>query len=131
MNINKTNIGLLLGDPSGIGPELTVKLLDSDISEKANVIVIGERKVLELTLGRGRGRFLRSLLLVRLRLGGSSGGGRRGRRPTRLVEGWVLRVELLGGIVGSSLGGRGCRRRRHGSRRGCVWLKEKMLNPPC
>ena len=46
MNINKTNIGLLLGDPSGIGPELTVKLLDSDISEKANVIVIGERKVL-------------------------------------------------------------------------------------
>ena len=47
MNINKTNIGLLLGDPSGIGPELTVKLLDSDISEKANVIVIGEKKILE------------------------------------------------------------------------------------
>ena len=39
MNINKTNIGLLLGDPSGIGPELTVKLLDSDVSEKANILV--------------------------------------------------------------------------------------------
>ena len=47
MSLNKTNIGLLLGDPSGIGPELTVKLLDSDVSEKANVIVIGEKKVLE------------------------------------------------------------------------------------
>ena len=30
MSLNKTNIGLLLGDPSGIGPELTVKLLDSN-----------------------------------------------------------------------------------------------------
>ena len=47
MSLNKTNIGLLLGDPSGIGPELTVKLLDSDVSEKANVIVIGEKKILE------------------------------------------------------------------------------------
>ena len=47
MNLNKTNIGLLLGDPSGIGPELTVKLLDSDVSEKANVLIIGEKKVLE------------------------------------------------------------------------------------
>ena len=47
MSLNKTNIGLLLGDPSGIGPELTVKLLDSDVSEKANILVIGEKKVLE------------------------------------------------------------------------------------
>ena len=47
MNLNKTNIGLLLGDPSGIGPELTVKLLDSNVSEKANIVVIGEKKVLE------------------------------------------------------------------------------------
>ena len=47
MNLNKTNIGLLLGDPSGIGPELTVKLLDSDVSEKANILIIGEKKVLE------------------------------------------------------------------------------------
>ena len=47
MNLNKTNIGLLLGDPSGIGPELTVKLLDSDVSEKANIVVIGEKKVFE------------------------------------------------------------------------------------
>ena len=47
MNLNKTNIGLLLGDPSGIGPELTVKLLDSNVSEKANILIIGEKKVLE------------------------------------------------------------------------------------
>ena len=47
MSLNKTNIGLLLGDPSGIGPELTVKLLDSDVSEKANILIIGEKKVLE------------------------------------------------------------------------------------
>ena len=47
MSLNKTNIGLLLGDPSGIGPELTVKLLDSNVSEKANIVVIGEKKVLE------------------------------------------------------------------------------------
>ena len=47
MSLNKTNIGLLLGDPSGIGPELTVKLLDSNVSEKANILIIGEKKVLE------------------------------------------------------------------------------------
>ena len=47
MSLNKTNIGLLLGDPSGIGPELTIKLLDSDVSEKANILIIGEKKVLE------------------------------------------------------------------------------------
>ena len=47
---------------------------------------IGEREVLEITLGRGRGRFLRSLLLVRLRLGGSGSGGRRRRRAARCVR---------------------------------------------
>ena len=47
MSLNKTNIGLLLGDPSGIGPELAVKLLDSNVSEKANILVIGEKKILE------------------------------------------------------------------------------------
>ena len=47
MSLNKTNIGLLLGDPSGIGPELTVKLLDSNVSEKANILIIGEKKALE------------------------------------------------------------------------------------
>ena len=44
---NNINIGLLLGDPSGIGPELITKLLSEEITNKANIIVIGEKNVLE------------------------------------------------------------------------------------
>ena len=47
MSQNKINIALLLGDPSGIGPELVSKLLNEDITNKANVIVIGEKNILE------------------------------------------------------------------------------------
>ena len=47
MSQNKINIALLLGDPSGIGPELVSKLLKEDITKKANVIVIGEKNILE------------------------------------------------------------------------------------
>ena len=47
MSLNKINIALLLGDPSGIGPELVSKLLSEDITNKANIIIIGERKILE------------------------------------------------------------------------------------
>ena len=46
MENNKPIIGVLLGDPSGIGPELVSKLLNHQESEKANVIVIGEKNVL-------------------------------------------------------------------------------------
>ena len=41
MNQNKINIALLLGDPSGIGPELVTRLLSEEITNKANIIVIG------------------------------------------------------------------------------------------
>ena len=41
MNENKINIALLLGDPSGIGPELISKLLAEDITNKANIVLIG------------------------------------------------------------------------------------------
>ena len=34
---NKSNIALLLGDPAGIGPELVSKLLNDDITKKANI----------------------------------------------------------------------------------------------
>ena len=44
---NKSNIALLLGDPAGIGPELVSKLLNDDITEKANIVVIGEKQVFE------------------------------------------------------------------------------------
>ena len=44
---NKVNIGLLLGDPSGIGPELISKLLKRNELDEANIIIIGEKKILE------------------------------------------------------------------------------------
>jgi len=47
MTKNKINIAILLGDPSGIGPELVTKLLSEEITNKANIIVIGEKNILE------------------------------------------------------------------------------------
>ena len=44
---NKINIALLLGDPSGIGPELISKLLNNEIANNANIVVIGEKNILE------------------------------------------------------------------------------------
>ena len=44
MHQNKINIALLLGDPSGIGPELLSKLLNKEITNNANIVVIGEKK---------------------------------------------------------------------------------------
>ena len=40
---DKVNIALLLGDPSGIGPELISKLLPNKELDEANILVIGER----------------------------------------------------------------------------------------
>ena len=47
MSQNKINIAILLGDPSGIGPELVTKLLSEKIVDRANIIVIGEKNILE------------------------------------------------------------------------------------
>ena len=47
MSVNKINIAILLGDPSGIGPELVSKLLSEEITNQANIIVIGEKNILE------------------------------------------------------------------------------------
>ncbi|MDG2198870.1 MAG: 4-hydroxythreonine-4-phosphate dehydrogenase PdxA [SAR324 cluster bacterium] len=45
----KPRIALIPGDPSGIGPELVAKLLaEPGISEEADVLVIGDRHVLEM-----------------------------------------------------------------------------------
>ncbi|MDA7573088.1 4-hydroxythreonine-4-phosphate dehydrogenase PdxA [Candidatus Pelagibacter sp.] len=47
MPVNKINIAILLGDPSGIGPELVSKLISEKITNQANIIVIGEKNILE------------------------------------------------------------------------------------
>ena len=47
--MNEPVIGLMLGDATGIGPEISAKLLASGAaSEVAHVIVIGDRRVLDL-----------------------------------------------------------------------------------
>ena len=43
MTNKKRNIAVLLGDPSGIGPELVSKLLSQNELDQANIIVIGEK----------------------------------------------------------------------------------------
>ena len=47
MSENRINIGLLLGDPSGIGPELISKLLTEKITDSVNIVVIGEKSILD------------------------------------------------------------------------------------
>ena len=47
MTNKKRNIAILLGDPSGIGPELVSKLLSQNELDQANIIIIGEKNILE------------------------------------------------------------------------------------
>ena len=47
MTQTKANIAVLLGDPAGIGPELISKLLKEEVTNKANIVVIGEKEILE------------------------------------------------------------------------------------
>ena len=47
--MNKPIIGLMLGDVTGIGPEISARLLASGVAnELANVVVIGDKRVLDL-----------------------------------------------------------------------------------
>lgn len=51
-------IGLMLGDVTGIGPEISAKLLASGAAaESANVVVIGDRRVLDLGIRDARVSF--------------------------------------------------------------------------
>jgi len=44
----KPKIGIIPGDPSGIGPELITRLLaDTDVREKADILLIGDRHIFE------------------------------------------------------------------------------------
>lgn len=46
--MNKPVIGLVQGDPAGIGPELMVKLLsDTTVTNRADIIIIGDPSVIE------------------------------------------------------------------------------------
>ena len=46
---NLPTIGLMLGDVTGIGPEITAKLLANEKTrEKANVVIVGDQRVLAL-----------------------------------------------------------------------------------
>ena len=47
--MTKPKVGLLLGDPTGIGPEIVAKLLTRpDVHEHADLVVIGDRRVFEM-----------------------------------------------------------------------------------
>lgn len=47
--MDKPTIGITIGDPSGIGPEVVVKaLLSSNITKDANFIVIGDKNVISM-----------------------------------------------------------------------------------
>ena len=45
--MKKKIIAILLGDHSGVGPELVVRLLNENITNEANIVIIGEKKILE------------------------------------------------------------------------------------
>ena len=54
----KPMIGLMLGDVTGIGPEVAVKLLSDPLThEKAKVLVVGDRRVLELGMADSKAQF--------------------------------------------------------------------------
>ncbi len=45
----KPKIGVLLGDPNGVGPEMAVKLLaGEDVRERADILVIGDQRILRM-----------------------------------------------------------------------------------
>jgi 4-hydroxythreonine-4-phosphate dehydrogenase len=45
----KPRIGVVLGDPNGVGPELAVKLLgQEDVRERADIVVIGDERVFRM-----------------------------------------------------------------------------------
>src|SRR5215211_187640 len=52
----RPTIALAMGDPTGISPELTAKLLTLDeVRQAARIVVIGDRRVFDAGADRGRG----------------------------------------------------------------------------
>jgi len=55
--IQKPIVGLMLGDVTGIGPEVAVKLLaDPETHEKARVLVVGDLRVLEIGMADAKAK---------------------------------------------------------------------------
>lgn len=47
-DLEKPTLALVIGDPAGVGPELTAKLLaDAAVTDAANLVVIGDKRVLD------------------------------------------------------------------------------------
>ena len=44
--MKRKTIGILLGDPSGIGPELISKILFHKVLKNINIVIIGEKNIL-------------------------------------------------------------------------------------
>jgi 4-hydroxythreonine-4-phosphate dehydrogenase len=47
MTQKKITLALLLGDPAGIGPELVSKLLAKNITDRVNLVIIGEKNIFD------------------------------------------------------------------------------------
>jgi 4-hydroxy-L-threonine phosphate dehydrogenase PdxA len=47
MTQKKITLALLLGDPAGIGPELVSKLLAENLTDRVNLVIIGEKNIFE------------------------------------------------------------------------------------
>ena len=45
MRTSSLPVAILLGDPSGVGPELVSRLLTHPVTKKSNIVVIGEKEV--------------------------------------------------------------------------------------
>ena len=64
---NKKSIAVLLGDPSGIGPELISKILSHNILKRINIIIIGEKSVFDRHLTKQKNKKKLSLLIILIR----------------------------------------------------------------
>ena len=64
---NKKSIAVLLGDPSGIGPELISKILSYNILKKINIIIIGEKSIFDQYLTKQKNKKILNLLIILIR----------------------------------------------------------------
>ncbi|MFZ9997603.1 MAG: 4-hydroxythreonine-4-phosphate dehydrogenase, partial [Burkholderiaceae bacterium] len=47
---NRPRVGLMLGDPTGIGPEVALKLLARpETHQQARILVVGDRRIFDQT----------------------------------------------------------------------------------
>ena len=56
--MKRKTIGILLGDPSGIGPELISKILFHKVLKNINIVIIGEKNILN--------QYLKKILIIQI-----------------------------------------------------------------